>query len=75
MSQITSEFGIHAPQYADLDELLGTQQLWQRDSQLNELYSRFGRDAVDALCRGRPDLDLSEVARLLASRAPATHDV
>ena len=73
MSQITSEFGIYAPQYADLDELLGTQQLWQRDNQLKELYNRFGTDAVDALCRRRPDLDLSDVARVLAARTPTTH--
>ena len=75
MSQLTSEFGNYAPQYADLDELLGTQQLWQRDNKLKELYSRFGRDAVDELCRRRPDLDLSEVAKLLASRTPATQQI
>ena len=71
MSQLTGEFGDYAPQYADLDELLGTQQLWQRDNKLKELYSRFGRAPVDEVCRRRPDLDLGEVAKLLASRTPA----
>ena len=70
MTQWTGEFDTHTPLYADLDELLGTQQLWQRDNKLNELYERFGRDAVDELCRQRPDLDLSEVAEQLASRSP-----
>ena len=56
----------------ELDELLGTQQLWQRDNKLNELYEQYGRDAVDDLCRRRPDLELSEVAEMLAVREPAT---
>ena len=72
MSQWTGEFDNHTPLYADLDELLGTQQLWQRDNKLNEIYERYGRDAVDELCRRRPDLDLSEVAGKLAAREPAT---
>ena len=74
MSQMTGEFGNVAPQYADLDELLGTQQLWQRDNQLRELYRLYGRNLVDDICRRRPDLDLSAVAKLLASRMPATHE-
>ena len=35
---------------------------------------RYGRDAVDELCRRRPDLDLSHVAELLAAREPATNN-
>ena len=74
MSQLTSEFDNYAPLHADLDELLGTQQLWQRDNQLRELYKNFGRNVVDEICRRRPDLDLSGVARLLESKLPATHE-
>ena len=74
MSQLTGEFDIHTPLHADLDELLGTQQLWQRDNQLRELYRNFGRNLVDEICRRRPDLDLRAVARLLESRMPATHE-
>lgn len=74
MSQTTSEFGNVAPQYADLDELLGTQQLWERDNQLRGLYKLYGRNLVDEICRRRPDLDLSAVGKLLASRLPATRD-
>ena len=74
MSQITSDFGIYAPQYADLDELLGTQQLWQRDNQLRALYEKFGRNLVDEICRRRPDLELNAVASLLESQVPATHE-
>jgi hypothetical protein len=72
MTQWTGEFDNHTPLYADLDELLGTQQLWQRDNKLNELYEHYGRDAVDDLCRRRPDLDLSEVAEMLVAREPVT---
>ena len=74
MTQWTGEFDNYTPLYADLDELLGTQQLWQRDHKLNELYERYGRGAVDELCRRRPDLDLSQVAELLAAREPATNN-
>lgn len=74
MTQWTGEFDNRTPLYVDLDELLGTQQLWQRDNKLNELYELYGRDAVDELCRRRPDLDLSEVADLLAARLAVTSD-
>ncbi|UCH48897.1 MAG: hypothetical protein JSU95_03585 [Betaproteobacteria bacterium] len=74
MTQWTGEFDNHTPLYADLDELLGTQQLWQRDNKLNELYERYGRDAVDALCRRRPDLDLRDIAELLKVLTPVTSD-
>ena len=74
MTQWTGEFDNHTPLYVDLDELLGTQQLWQRDNKLNELYERYGRDAVDELCRRRPDLELSQVAELLKVRMPVTSD-
>jgi hypothetical protein len=74
MSQLTGEFSACAPQYADLDELLGTQQLWQRDNKLKDLYSRFGRDPVDEIFRRRPDLDLGEMATLLASGTPAMRE-
>lgn len=74
MSQSTGEFGASAPQYADLDELLGTQQLWQRDNQLKDLYRLYGRNLVDQICRLRPDLDLGAVTRMLSSRMPAAHE-
>ncbi|MGD2140565.1 MAG: hypothetical protein PVH25_09230 [Burkholderiales bacterium] len=74
MSQMTGEFEDVAPHYADLDELLGTQQLWQRDNQLRELYRLYGRNLVDEIFRRSPGLDLNAVGRLLASRLPATHE-
>ncbi len=74
MTQWTGELENHTPLYADLEELLGTQQLWQRDNELNGLYESYGRDAVDDLCRRRPDLALREVAQLLAARSPVTSD-
>jgi len=74
MTRLTGEFDSYAPLHADLDELLGTQQLWQRDNQLRELYRLYGRNLVDEICRRRPDLDLSAVARMLASRMPATQE-
>jgi len=65
MSQLTGEFETYTPLYADLDELLGTQQLWERHRKLVELYDLYEKARVDEVMRRSPGLDLDQIEALL----------
>jgi hypothetical protein len=65
MSQLTGGSEAYAAQYADLDELLGTQQLWARDRQLAELNKLYGEKRVADTLRHSPGLEPEQVAALL----------
>lgn len=72
MTRWTGEFEHSSPTFADFEELLGLQQLWERDKRLDELYRLYGEERVDDMRRRKPVLDLNQLAEILRAGSSET---